>query len=339
MAAEHRHRYRWASRFVAGDVCDIACGNGYGASILCEASSVKSYVGIDVSAETITAAVQRFSGPQRQFKVGSAVQIPIDDQSIDAIVSLETLEHLQQPDNALNEYLRILRNDGILVGSVPSKYFDDLAEQVYGSNPYHVTRFTHTSLNDLLTRYFRTVRFYFSAVQVVSQIGECCNGVPPSSSTVHLDATSVGNEIEGSFHFVATNNVSHRIDAQHRSEVLVCQGLTSYHATVLAPLRKRIADSDSLVAIKDGSLQEAAALLAQKDADLRAASDLIRQRDEHLSEATEMIRKRDEHLAQAAEFIRLRDEHLAQAAEFIRVRDERLMQLESRVAQLSKSRL
>ncbi|PJB71599.1 MAG: class I SAM-dependent methyltransferase, partial [Armatimonadetes bacterium CG_4_9_14_3_um_filter_66_14] len=57
---EHYHRYAFARALVAGkSVADIACGEGYGAALL--AQSASSVVGIDLSAEAINHAQQRYA--------------------------------------------------------------------------------------------------------------------------------------------------------------------------------------------------------------------------------------------------------------------------------------
>lgn len=265
LLAEHRHRYMWAAEYAQGDVCDLACGYGYGAEILTANKCVESYVGIDVSAEAIAQANQRFSINKRRYILGSAIDIPLLDQSVDTIVSLETLEHLDEPSVALKEFKRILRPDGILVGSVPSKYFDDRAEEVYGKNPYHVTRFTHEYLTNLLGEQFNTIRVYYSALEIVTHIGSLVKGHPKKVENATVVRNQSDDEVSGSYHFVATNRSWLDIDTIHQNQVSFCIGLTDLDSVRLMPLRKLIEQNEQLVILKDRLIKQMEESILQRD--------------------------------------------------------------------------
>jgi len=66
---------------------------------------------------------------------GNAVSMPFPDASFDKIICSEVLEHIPDDQQAVNEFRRILKNDGILAVSVPS-YF---SETIYWtlSRQYH----------------------------------------------------------------------------------------------------------------------------------------------------------------------------------------------------------
>ena len=231
LRTEHRHRYTWAAEYAFGDVCDLACGYGYGAEALAANHLVKSYVGIDASEEAIAQANQRYAADARRYLVASATSIPLADQSIDTVVSLETLEHLLEPSLALMEFKRVLRPDGVLVGSVPSKYFDDRAEKIYGKNPYHVTRFTHAELVKLLGKYFSTFRVYYSALEVVTRIGTLVGGHPVHVETTAAIRNRADDEVSGSFHFVASNRRWPDIDNVHKRKKRI-----NYQSRTIRPL-------------------------------------------------------------------------------------------------------
>lgn len=283
LRAEHRHRYMWAAEYAFGDVCDLACGFGYGAEALAANGLVKSYVGIDASTEAIAQANQRFAADARRYILASAGAIPLANQSVDTVVSLETLEHLVEPSLALGEFKRILRPDGVLVGSVPSKYFDDRAEDVYGKNPYHVTRFTHAGLVELLSSYFSTVRVYYSALEVVTHIGTLVEGRPAQIETTAAIRNRPDDEVSGSFHFVATNRYWPDIDTSHQSRMYFCIGLTDLDASRVIPLRKLIDQNEQLVRLKDEHIRQAEEIIRQRDQE-------IRQRDQEMASIPRLFR-------------------------------------------------
>lgn len=276
---EHRHRYLWAARYAQGRVCDVACGEGYGGAILCDGTAVTNYLGLDVSKEAIRRANTRYAGTGRSYEVGSALAIPLPDASIDTLVSLETLEHLDDPVRAMREYKRVMRPEAVLLGSVPSKCFDDRCAVVYGPNPFHLTRFTFETLLDLLSAHFRTVRVYYSALEIVSHIGRLEGGRPTASEEVILSRSGEIRGVDGSFLFVATDNPLEDFVTSHRNEARVCQALVEFEAEKVMPLRTALTNCERLVCAKDNALEK--------------AGEFIWLRDEHLAKAAELIRERD----------------------------------------------
>ena len=122
---EHFHRYNWAKKLIKGNVCDLACGMGYGSQILKGSEYFSSYIGIDIDQESVYFANENYKDEKVNFTVGTCENIPLADRTIDTIVTLETLEHLNEPVLAVAEFARILKDDGLIIGSVPSKLFEE----------------------------------------------------------------------------------------------------------------------------------------------------------------------------------------------------------------------
>src|SRR5271169_1956163 len=88
---EHVARYRFAKDFVRGKrILDIACGEGYGAAALAKAGAT-SVIGVDISPDICQHAQHKFGLDARP---GDAHAIPVQDRSIDLVVSFETIEHV-----------------------------------------------------------------------------------------------------------------------------------------------------------------------------------------------------------------------------------------------------
>lgn len=71
--------------------------------------------------------------------VGSAEALPLNAASVDTVLMLELLEHLQDPERALDEAQRVLKPNGRLFLSVPFLYR-------HHRNPFDYQRWTHEKL-------------------------------------------------------------------------------------------------------------------------------------------------------------------------------------------------
>jgi SAM-dependent methyltransferase len=160
---EHWHRYAAVTPIAAGKrVLDAACGEGYGSFLLSQ--SAGAVIGVDVSDDAITHAVQRYPGANLRFVTGSVTKLPLPDASVDLVVSFETIEHLAGQIEMLKEFRRVLVRDGVLVISSPNR-------PVYNeggiANPYHVRELDRGELAALLSPDFPAQHWY--AQRVIAQ--------------------------------------------------------------------------------------------------------------------------------------------------------------------------
>jgi methionine biosynthesis protein MetW len=98
------------------DCLDFGCGDGR-TSGLWLSGHARSYVGLDVSANAVELA-QEAGLDARVLEDGS--HVPFDDRSFDAIVCIEVLEHVFEPQVVCSELLRVLRPGGTLIITVPN---------------------------------------------------------------------------------------------------------------------------------------------------------------------------------------------------------------------------
>jgi len=167
---DHLHRYSIALDFVKNKiVVDIACGEGYGSSILSKIAN--QVIGIDIDENTIFEAKSKYKNQNLSFLVGRADSIPVDAKSVDIVVSYETLEHHDKHDEMYSEIKRILKNDGILIISTPDKrYYSDIKNRV---NPFHIKELYLNEFRELTSKFFKNVTIYFQkSINGNSTIGE-----------------------------------------------------------------------------------------------------------------------------------------------------------------------
>ena len=67
----------------------------------------EDYTGLDISP-----SVRRFY--HKKFVLGSATSLPFPDDSFDGAWSIWVLEHVPNPEQALRELRRVMRNDGVV---------------------------------------------------------------------------------------------------------------------------------------------------------------------------------------------------------------------------------
>lgn len=104
---------RWVAPHLAGTVVDIGCADRWIAKFL---PATGHYVGIDSLA---TGATLYRARPEL---FADAARLPIADDSVDCVVLLEVLEHLEAPRDALVEIARVLKPGGRLLLSMPFLY-------------------------------------------------------------------------------------------------------------------------------------------------------------------------------------------------------------------------
>lgn len=139
-------RYAFAARLLPGGrVLDLACGVGYGTRILTERSEDVEALGVDVSNAAIDYARRRYGDARTRFQVADAMTLS-DASGFDAIVSIETIEHLPDPAGFVARLVPMLRPGGLLVGSVPITPSVD-------ANPHHLHDFSERSFRRLFTRH------------------------------------------------------------------------------------------------------------------------------------------------------------------------------------------
>ena len=155
---EHLHRYAISLQYVQGkQVLDLASGEGYGSYHLSRVAA--SVVGVDIDAAAVSHAQQRYNQQSNlSYRIGSCAQIPLDDRSVDVVVSFETIEHHDQHEQMMREIKRVLRPNGLLIISSPNKktYSEDLGNH----NHFHIKELYLEEFNDLLLASFTQVKLY-----------------------------------------------------------------------------------------------------------------------------------------------------------------------------------
>ncbi|VVB70779.1 Ubiquinone biosynthesis O-methyltransferase [uncultured archaeon] len=157
--AEYLGRYLFAADYLRPHkprrVADISCGLGYGAAEL--GSIAGEVIGVDNSRALMQKAAERCSQPGVRFLhkdlENEDLCQDIQEGSLDAVVSFETLEHLLDPDHAVEQFSRMLRPEGSFICSVPNKLSESGDHAGLPRNKSHKQWFTFASLRRMVERH------------------------------------------------------------------------------------------------------------------------------------------------------------------------------------------
>ena len=125
-----------AERCAGLDVVDMACGEGYGTAAL--ARRAARVTGVDANPEAFEHARLKYSRPGVRF-VRNAVEWY--SEPCDAVVFLQTIEHVQDPRGVLDHFREMLRPGGTAYVSTPNLL--TLAPPGAGKsgNPWHLREY------------------------------------------------------------------------------------------------------------------------------------------------------------------------------------------------------
>jgi SAM-dependent methyltransferase len=126
LLAPRRSEAEWLAPHLVGTVVDVGCGDRW---LEGHIGPHAHYIGLD---SVSTGAVLYGARPT---VFGDAASLPFQDGSVDCVVFLEVLEHLEHPRQAIGEIARILKPGGRVLLSMPFLY------PIHDA-PYDFQRFT-----------------------------------------------------------------------------------------------------------------------------------------------------------------------------------------------------
>jgi hypothetical protein len=166
----HLAVYEWIAARVAGErVIDMACGEGYGSDVL--AASAASVVGVDANPEAHEHARLRYRRANLRYERDLVESFA---EPADAVVFLQTIEHLQDPGAVLEHYRSLVSgtgtqsggpgSDGLGRGTVYVSTPNVLTLAPKGAersdNPWHVHEYKANEFRELCAERFGEVRLY-----------------------------------------------------------------------------------------------------------------------------------------------------------------------------------
>jgi 2-polyprenyl-3-methyl-5-hydroxy-6-metoxy-1,4-benzoquinol methylase len=152
----HLAVYEWIGARVAGQrVIDMACGEGYGSEVL--SRSAAAVIGVDANRDAFEHARLRYVRSNLGFERGM-VEIHGEPGAYDAVVFLQTIEHVQDPAAVLEHFRSLLAPGGTAYVSTPNVLTLAPAGAVKSSNPWHIREYRAEEFRSLCQTVFGQVR-------------------------------------------------------------------------------------------------------------------------------------------------------------------------------------
>jgi SAM-dependent methyltransferase len=142
--------YEWiAERCYGLRVVDLASGEGYGSDLL--ARRAAEVTGVDANPEAFEHARARYRRPNLTFQRGLVEDF---DQGVDAVVFLQTIEHIHEPDALLERISQIAPAAYI---STPNRLTLAPPGAEKSDNPWHLREYDAGQYRALLEPHFASV--------------------------------------------------------------------------------------------------------------------------------------------------------------------------------------
>jgi len=145
--------YEWlAARARGKRVVDMACGEGYGSNVL--AGTAASVVGVDANPEAHEHARLRYVRPNLRYERDLVESFA---EPCDAVVFLQTIEHVQDAGAILDHFRSMLSADGVAYVSTPNLLTLAPPGAEKSDNPWHVREYRAEEFRQLCEAHFPRV--------------------------------------------------------------------------------------------------------------------------------------------------------------------------------------
>jgi SAM-dependent methyltransferase len=149
----HLAVYEWIADRVGGlRVVDMACGEGYGSDVL--ARTAREVVGVDANPEAHEHARLRYRRENLRFARDMVQTFP---EPCDAVVFLQTIEHVPEPGETLEHFKRLVGEGGVVYITTPNLLTLAPAGAAKSDNPWHIREYRAEEFRALCEAHFSRV--------------------------------------------------------------------------------------------------------------------------------------------------------------------------------------
>ncbi len=151
----HLAVYEWiGARVIGRRVLDMACGEGYGSAVL--ARGAESVVGVDANPEAFEHARLRYTRQGLPSSAGWS-RTTASRGRIDAVVFLQTIEHVHDPVAVLRHFRSLLAPGGVVYVSTPNLLTLAPPGAEKSDNPWHLKEYRSHEFDALCRTVFADV--------------------------------------------------------------------------------------------------------------------------------------------------------------------------------------
>jgi SAM-dependent methyltransferase len=144
----HVAAYGLCARFLPeGPVLDLGCGVGHSYRLL----APRRTVGVDIEPSVL-------EGQDRETHVGDMRALPLASGSFASVLAVQSIEHVPEPQRALEEVVRVLRPGGVAVLVTPNRLTFAKPDEII--DPYHYVEYDPAQLRALCAPHFASVEIH-----------------------------------------------------------------------------------------------------------------------------------------------------------------------------------
>jgi 2-polyprenyl-3-methyl-5-hydroxy-6-metoxy-1,4-benzoquinol methylase len=149
----HLAVYEWIAERSAGlEMVDMACGEGYGTDVL--ARRARRVTGVDANPDAYEHARAKYTRPGVRF-VRDLIETYV--QPCDAVVFLQTIEHVKQPEQVLSHFKAMAPTVYVSTPNVLTLAPEGADKS---DNPWHLREYRAREFRALCERVFERVELY-----------------------------------------------------------------------------------------------------------------------------------------------------------------------------------
>jgi len=149
--------YEWIAGQTTGlRVADLACGEGYGSDVLAR-HGAGAVIGVDANPEAHEHARLRYVRDNLSF---TRTLVELYDEPCDAIVFLQTIEHVHNPGEILDRFRKLVGPTGVAFVSTPNVLTLAPPGAERSGNPWHVHEYRPQEFAALCRAHFARVELY-----------------------------------------------------------------------------------------------------------------------------------------------------------------------------------
>ena len=130
-----------------GRVLDLGCGIGHSFRLLAPRESV----GVDIDPEAL-------AGQDRETHVADMRELPFAEGAFDSVLSVQSVEHVPDPERVIAEARRVLKPQGVAVFVTPNRLTFARPDEII--DPYHYVEFSSDELRRLALGSFGVVELH-----------------------------------------------------------------------------------------------------------------------------------------------------------------------------------